>query len=252
MTGVVLEGRHLGHAYGGEPVLKEVTAAVEPGEVVAVMGPSGSGKSTLLHLLGGLLRPDSGQVYLAGERIDQLSEQARSQLRLRQMGFVFQFGDLIPELTIAENVELPLRLTGARSRRARRRAIAMLERLEIGEYAHQRISEVSGGQTQRAAVARALVHSPAVVLADEPTGALDTTAGELVLEALVGAARESGTAVLLVTHELRVASWASRDVLLRDGRVVGDAPVARSPEEAGLVATSGRHGAGGQAGRFGR
>ncbi|HLS65307.1 MAG TPA: ATP-binding cassette domain-containing protein, partial [Ruania sp.] len=210
MTAVVLEGRHLGHAYGAEPVLTDVSVAIDAGEVLAVMGPSGSGKSTLLHLLAGLLRPDSGEVYLAGQRIDRLPEQARSRLRLRQLGFVFQFGDLIPELTIAENVELPLRLTGTRAGRARRRARAMLERLEIAEHAGKRISEVSGGQAQRAAVARALVHSPQVVLADEPTGSLDTTAGELVLEALVGAARESGTAVLLVTHELRVASWASR------------------------------------------
>lgn len=251
MTAVVLEGRHLGHAYGADPVLTDVSLAIDTGEVVAVMGPSGSGKSTLLHLLGGLLRPDSGEVYLAGQRIDRLSERARSRLRLRQLGFVFQFGDLIPELTIVENVELPLRLTGTRAGRARRRARAMLERLEIAEYADSRISEVSGGQAQRAAVARALVHAPQVVLADEPTGSLDTTAGELVLEALVGAARESGTAVLLVTHELRVASWASRDVLLRDGRVVGDAPVA-SPEEAVLAAASGRHAAGGHAGRSGR
>ncbi len=249
MTAVVLEGRHLGHAYGAEPVLTDVSLALDAGEVVAVMGPSGSGKSTLLHLLAGLLRPDAGEVYLAGKRIDRLSEQARSRLRLRQMGFVFQFGDLIPELTIAENTELPLRLTGTRAGRARRRATAMLERLEIAEHADKRISEVSGGQAQRAAVARALVHSPPVVLADEPTGSLDTTAGELVLEALVGAARESGTAVLLVTHELRVASWASRDVLLRDGRVVGDAPVASSGE-AGLVAASGRHA--GHAGGSGR
>src|SRR5699024_2633161 len=134
------------------------------------------------------------------------------------------------------------RLTGTRAGRAQRRARAMLERLEIAEHAGKRISEVSGGQAQRAAVARALVHSPQVVLADEPTGSLDTTAGELVLEALVGAARESETAVLLVTHELRVASWAGRDVLLRDGRVVGDAPVASSP-----VGASGRHAASGSA-----
>lgn len=246
MTASVLEGRDLGHAYGAEPVLTDVSIAVEPGEVVAVMGPSGSGKSTLLHLLAGLLRPDSGEVRLAGERIDRLSEQARSRLRLRHMGFVFQFGDLIPELTIAENVELPLRLTGTRAGRARRRARAMLERLEVAEHADKRISEVSGGQAQRAAVARALVHAPQVVLADEPTGSLDTTAGELVLEALIGAARESETAVLLVTHELRVASWAGRDVLLRDGRVVGAAPVASSP-----VAVGGRHAASGPPGADG-
>lgn len=251
MTAVVLEGRRLGHAYGADSVLTDVSLAVEPGEVVAVMGPSGSGKSTLLHLLAGLLQPDSGEVYLDGERIDGLSEQARSRLRLRQMGFVFQFGDLIPELTIAENVELPLRLTETRARRARRRAKEMLERLQIAEHADKRISEVSGGQAQRAAVARALVHSPQVVLADEPTGSLDTTTGELVLEALVGTARESGTAVLLVTHELRVASWAGRDVLLRDGRVVGDTPVAASPAE---VEGAGRHSASGSAavGRSGR
>ena len=248
MTAVVLEGCHLGHTYGAEPVLTDVNLSVAAGEVAAVMGPSGSGKSTLLHLLAGLLRPDSGQVYLAGERIDRLSEQARSRLRLQQMGFVFQFGDLIPELTIVENVELPLRLTGTRAGRARRRAEAMLEQLEIAEHAGKRISEVSGGQAQRAAVARALVHTPQVVLADEPTGSLDTAAGELVLEALIGAARESETAVVLVTHELRVASWAGRDVLLRDGRVTGDAPGARSLEEPVLAAASDRHAAGGAAG----
>ncbi|WP_148239491.1 ABC transporter ATP-binding protein [Ruania zhangjianzhongii] len=254
MSAPILAGRHLGHSYGAEPVLTDVSIGVEPGEVVAVMGPSGSGKSTLLHLLAGLLRPDSGEVYLAGERIDRLPEQARSRLRLRQMGFVFQFGDLIPELTIAENVELPLRLTGTRAGRARRRARLMLERLEIAAHADKRISEVSGGQAQRAAVARALVHSPAVVLADEPTGSLDTTAGELVLEALIGAARESETAVVLVTHELRVASWAARDVLLRDGRVVGDTPVAGSPAQPVLASAPGSPAADGsaRAGRFSR
>ncbi|QAY70495.1 ABC transporter ATP-binding protein [Xylanimonas protaetiae] len=221
MSDVVLEGRGLAHSYGSTRVLDAVDVEVRAGEIVAVMGPSGSGKSTLLHLLAGLLRPDAGEVWLAGERLDTLGERRRSERRLAERGFVFQFGDLAPELTVEENVELPLRLTGVRPPTARARAHEMLDRLGIVEHASKRLSEVSGGQAQRAAVARALVHTPPVILADEPTGSLDTTTGELVLEAFVAAAREQGSAVVLVTHELRVASWASRDVLLRDGRIVG-------------------------------
>ncbi|MCL1872457.1 MAG: ATP-binding cassette domain-containing protein [Promicromonosporaceae bacterium] len=221
MSDLVLEGRRLRHSFGRTRVLDDVDLAVRAGEIVAVMGPSGSGKSTLLHLLAGLLRPDAGEVWLAGERFDTLSERRRSERRLAELGFVFQFGDLVPELTVEENVELPLRLMGVHARAARARASVMLERLGVVEHASKRLGEVSGGQAQRAAVARALVHTPPVILADEPTGALDTTTGELVLEAFVHAAREQGTAVVLVTHELRVASWATRDVLLRDGRIVG-------------------------------
>lgn len=217
----VLVASGLSHAFDGTQALTGVDLRVEAGEVVAIMGPSGSGKSTLLHLLAGLLRPDAGTVELAGKRIDCLSDRERSDLRLRRFGFVFQFGDLVPELTVVENVELPLRLTGVRPREARPRALALLDRLGVAEVAGRRLSEVSGGQSQRAAVARALVHSPDVVLADEPTGALDTVAGEIVLEALVATARDVGAAVVLVTHELRVASWAAREVQLRDGRVVG-------------------------------
>jgi len=214
-----LAGRGLQHAYGPTKVLHGVDLEVQPGEVVTLMGPSGSGKSTLLHLLGGLLRPDAGSVEIGGRRIDDLSDRRRSQVRLAKLGFVFQFGDLVPELTVVENVELPLRLTGTGRRAARREALALLELLGVADEADRRLSEVSGGQQQRAAVARALVHTPEVVLADEPTGSLDTMTGELVLEALVGISRERGTAVLLVTHDLRVASYASRDVELRDGVV---------------------------------
>ncbi|QAY64629.1 ATP-binding cassette domain-containing protein [Xylanimonas allomyrinae] len=221
MNGIVLEGRRLGHSYGPTRVLDDVDVTIRAGEIVAVMGPSGSGKSTLLHLLAGLLKPDVGEVWLAGQRFDTLGERKRSERRLKELGFVFQFGDLVPELTVEENVELPLRLLGTRPAQARARAHEMLDRLGVVEHAAKRLSEVSGGQAQRAAVARALVHTPPVILADEPTGSLDTTTGELVLEAFVDAARDQGTAVVLVTHELRVASWAGRDILLRDGRVVG-------------------------------
>lgn len=222
----LLQARGLELSFGPTRVLHDVDITIDRGELVAVMGPSGSGKSTLLHCLAGLLQPDAGEVHLDGERIDTLSERRRSTIRLSRMGFVFQFGDLIPELTLVENVELPLRLTGAGRDAARSRALDMLSRLEIGQVADRMVNEVSGGQAQRAAVARALVHKPAIVFADEPTGSLDTLAGELVLEALVAAAREHGTAVVLVTHEPRVAAYADREVILRDGLVVSSALVA--------------------------
>lgn len=224
MSAALLSGRGVSLSIGATRVLREVSFEAAAGEVVAVMGPSGSGKSTLLHVLAGLLTPEGGEVWLDGKRVDQLSQRARSALRLTRMGFVFQFGDLIPELTLVENVELPLRLTGTDRRAARQLATGMLDRLEVAAVANRRINEVSGGQAQRAAVARALVNDPVVVFADEPTGSLDTTAGELVLEALLGTARGQGTAVVLVTHEPRVAAYADREVILRDGAVT--APMA--------------------------
>ncbi len=224
-SAVVLAGHGLRHSYGPTEVLRGVDVEVKAGEVVAVMGPSGSGKSTLLHLLAGLLRPDAGEVELVGNRIDRLSDRRRADLRLTQIGFVFQFGDLIPELTVRENVELPLRLTGTSAGRSRSRALEMLDRLGVADQADRRLSQVSGGEAQRAAVARALVHRPPVVLADEPTGSLDTVTGELVLEALVGAASDQDTAVVLVTHELRVAAYAEREILIRDGVVCGARPL---------------------------
>ncbi|WP_163543499.1 ABC transporter ATP-binding protein [Occultella kanbiaonis] len=222
MSDVVLAADGVSLAFGETLAVDDITVQIRQGEVVAVMGPSGSGKSTLLHLLAGLLRPDRGSVSLLGERFDDRPERVRARARLEHLGFVFQFGDLVPELTVVENVELPLRLLGHRQRTARERAKEMLDRLGIADEAGRRLSEVSGGQAQRAAVARALVHDPTVVLADEPTGALDTVTGELVMEALVSAAADRGAAVVLVTHELRVASYAQRDVLIRDARVVAD------------------------------
>lgn len=221
VTRPVLAGRGLRLSLGTTRALDGVDVSVDPGEVVAVMGPSGSGKSTLLHVLAGLLRPDEGEVELDGTRIDTLSDRERSAVRLRRMGFVFQFGDLVPELTLAENVALPVRLLGLPRRQAQERAADLLGQLGVGDVADRRLVEVSGGQAQRAAIARALVHQPDVVLADEPTGALDTVTGELVLESLLRASAERGVAVVLVTHELSVAAWASRSVSLRDGRVSG-------------------------------
>lgn len=219
-SGAVVSCRNLCHSYGQTEVLRGVDFEVAAGQIVALMGPSGSGKSTLLHLLAGLLTPTSGEVYLGGERIDDKPERERSALRLRRMGFVFQFGDLIPELTLVENVELPLRLTGTSRRAARTEAVELMGLLGIAEVADRRLNEISGGQVQRGAVARALVHSPEVVFADEPTGSLDTLAGEQVMEALVSAAKQAGAAVVLVTHELTVAAYADRDVQIRDGEIV--------------------------------
>jgi putative ABC transport system ATP-binding protein len=206
-------------SFGDSPALVGVDLDVAAGDLVAVMGPSGSGKSTLLHVLAGVLAPDEGTVTFDGERVDTWPERRRARLRLRRFGFVFPVGDLVPELTLAENVALPLELTGVSAGEARRRANALLAELGVAEYGGRRAAEASGGQVQRAAVARALVHRPAVVFADEPTGSLDSVTGQLVLDSFVGLAREHGSAVLLVTHDARVAAHADREVVLRDGVV---------------------------------
>lgn len=219
MSGPLLAGLGLGVSFGETAALEDVSVSLSAGEVVAVMGTSGSGKSTLLHCLAGVLVPDRGEVSFAGERIDNQSDRRRSDLRLRSFGFVPQFGDLVPELTLLENVALPLRLLQVGRREATARAAALLDELEVGSAASRRAGAASGGQVQRAAVARALVHCPSVVFADEPTGALDSATGELVLEALVATARDRGSAVLLVTHEAVVASHADREVVVRDGRL---------------------------------
>lgn len=206
--------------FGSTVALDAASLSIDAGELVAVVGRSGSGKSTLLHCLAGIVTPTSGSVRFRGQRIDEWPERRRSDWRLRHVGLVFQFGDLVPELSLAENVALPLLLAGAERREVRRRAAEMLERLEIADLARRRPTEVSGGESQRAAIARALAHGPAVVLADEPTGALDSTTGQLVLEALLAAAREQNSAVVLVTHEARLSSCCDREITLRDGAAV--------------------------------
>ncbi|MEE6256949.1 ABC transporter ATP-binding protein [Plantactinospora sonchi] len=216
---MILRASNLSLRFGQTIALDNAEITIDTGEIVAVMGPSGSGKSTLLHVLAGILRPDQGMVVVDNQRIDNLPDGRRSRLRLHSFGFVLQFGDLVPELSLRQNVELPLRLLDVPRAEARTRAAELLRHLEVDELADRRPGQVSGGQAQRAAVARALVHRPAVVFADEPTGALDSAAGEVVLDALTGLARKEGSAVVMVTHEARVAAYADRTVFLRDGRV---------------------------------
>jgi putative ABC transport system ATP-binding protein len=205
-------------AYGPTTALDGVDLTVRPGEVVAVMGPSGSGKSTLLHCLAGIVKADSGQVRYHGRELSRMSDGERSALRRSDFGFVFQFGRLVPELTCLENVAMPLRLGGTRRRTAEERAARWLERLEVADIAGKRPGEVSGGQGQRVAVARALVGEPRVVFADEPTGALDSLNGERVMRLLTEAAHDTGSAVVLVTHEPRVAAYSDREIVVRDGK----------------------------------
>ncbi|MFD0146104.1 MULTISPECIES: ABC transporter ATP-binding protein [unclassified Streptomyces] len=215
----LLRASGLDKAYGPTPALSGAEFAIRAGEVVAVMGPSGSGKSTLLHCLAGIVRPDAGTIAYDGRDLTTMSDGERSALRRTDFGFVFQFGQLVPELTCAENVALPLRLNGERRKHAESRAREWLDRLEIGDIAGKRPGEISGGQGQRVAVARSLVTAPRVLFADEPTGALDSLNGERVMELLTDAARDTGAAVVLVTHEARVAAYSDREVVVRDGAV---------------------------------
>jgi putative ABC transport system ATP-binding protein len=215
----LIEARDLTLSFGETPALRGASLAIEAGEVFAVMGPSGSGKSTLLHCLAGILTPDSGEVHFDGRRIDTLNETERSALRLDTFGFVFQFGQLVPELTAEENVALPLLLGGTRRAEALKEARAWFGRLGLDGLGQRRSGELSGGQAQRVALARGLVARPEILFADEPTGSLDSLTGEQVMDLMVGAAREQGTTVLLVTHEPRVAAYADREVIVRDGKV---------------------------------
>ncbi|WP_406045209.1 ABC transporter ATP-binding protein [Micromonospora sp. NBC_00898] len=216
---IVIEARNVEFSFGHTPALRGASIAVDQGEILAVMGPSGSGKSTLLHCLAGILVPDSGEILFGGARLDAMTENERSTLRRDRFGFVFQFGQLVPELTAVENVALPLLLSGVRRTEALRKAYGWFERLGLDGMEQRRSGELSGGQAQRVALARGLVAGPEVLFADEPTGALDSLTGEQVMDLLVAAAREQGTTVILVTHEPRVAAYADREVIVRDGRV---------------------------------
>jgi putative ABC transport system ATP-binding protein len=214
----LLEAVDLHRSFGATPALRGVDVTVAEGEILAVMGPSGSGKSTLLHCLAGILRPDRGEVRYAGRRIDDLSEHDRTELRRRSFGFLFQFGQLVPELSAVENVALPLLLCGRRRSDALAAADGWFDRLDIGGLQARRPGELSGGEAQRVALGRALVTSPPVLFADEPTGSLDSLSGERVMNLLVDTARAGGTTVVLVTHEPRVAAYSDREIVVHDGR----------------------------------
>ncbi|HEU5150059.1 MAG TPA: ABC transporter ATP-binding protein, partial [Iamia sp.] len=218
--GAVLAGRGLVRRFGATVALAGVDVAIGRGESVAAMGPSGSGKSTLLHCLAGIERPDEGAVWLGGRRIDGLSERERSRIRAADLGFVFQSGQLLPELPAVENVALPLMLTGTARRRAVAEAARWFGPLGIDGLERRRPGELSGGQAQRVAIARALVAAPRAVFADEPTAALDRTTGHEVVELLVDACQASGAALLVVTHDPEVAAACDRTIHLRDGEVV--------------------------------
>ena len=215
----VIVARDIVRSFGITPALQGASLRARRGEILAVMGPSGSGKSTLLHCLAGILTPDSGEIWFEGGRVDSLNEAQRSRLRRDRFGFVFQFGQLVPELTAAENVALPLLLNGVRRAQALAEASAWFDRLDLDGLEQRRSGELSGGQAQRVALARGLVAKPEVLFADEPTGSLDTLTGEHVMTLLTAAARAAGTTVILVTHEARVAAYADREVMVRDGRV---------------------------------
>lgn len=220
----ILSARDLHHSFGPTDALRGIDLDVHAGEVLAVMGPSGSGKSTLLHCLAGVLTPDSGTVTYSPvnrppRNIGELSEEDRSRLRLTDFGFVFQFGQLLPELNAVDNVSLPLLLAGIKRPEALRRSTELLERLDLAAMSGKLPGELSGGQAQRVAVARALVTAPTILFADEPTGSLDSLASENVLTLMLELVREAGTTVVMITHDPRSAAYADREVIVRDGTI---------------------------------
>ena len=221
--GVIMSARGLEMSFGQTHALRGVDLDVGAGEVLAVTGPSGSGKSTLLHVMAGVLVPDAGRVDYHGGDVSQditaLDEAARSRLRLKEFGFIFQFGQLLPDLSALDNVTIPLLLAGTARRRALAQARETLGELGLSEHLDKRPTQLSGGQTQRTAVARALVTNPRLLFADEPTGSLDSLAAERTMEVLLGSVHSRGAGLVIITHDARVAAYADREVTVRDGRI---------------------------------
>ena len=222
MTAPLIELHEVTRRYDeGPPALREVSLAVLPGEAVAILGPSGSGKSTMLNLVAGLDRPSTGTVTVDGVRVDELGEAASARYRRARIGLVFQFFNLLDDLTVADNVMLPALLAGMGRGTAQRRATELLDRLGVGRHAKAYPGRLSGGERQRVAVARALMNRPPLLLADEPTGALDTATGRAVLDLFVRLHRDGAT-IAIITHDREIAAQLPRRVELRDGRIVAD------------------------------
>jgi len=234
----LIQAENLTKVYGtgdtAVTALDHVNLSVNAGEFVAVMGPSGCGKSTLLHLLGGLDRPTDGSVSIEGQLLAKMSDNVITKLRRRKIGFVFQFFNLIPILSSVENAALPLLLDGTRPAQAKQKAIEWLKKVGLGERLRSRPDQLSAGQQQRVAIARALITEPVLVLADEPTGNLDTKSSDEIAALLQQVAKTWGRAVLMVTHDPRLAAYAERIVFLKDGKIVKetklDSQGARNPE----------------------
>ncbi len=229
----VLELRHVSRVYGQGAAevhaLNDVDLRVDAGMMVAVMGPSGSGKSTLLTIAGSLEDPSDGEVLIAGTDVTKMSKAAKAQLRRRTIGYVFQDFNLLPGLTAAENVALPLELDGIPARQARQAGLRALTQLGLGERAAHFPDQMSGGERQRVAIARAIVGERKLLLADEPSGALDSVNGEAVMRLIHNACRD-GMAAVVVTHDSQLASWADRVVFLRDGRITDNTVPPKGPE----------------------
>ena len=255
--GVIMSARGLEMSFGQTHALRGVDLDLLAGEVLAVTGPSGSGKSTLLHVMAGVLVPDAGSVSYHGSKspgggatdvaediavnIAALDEAARSRLRLNEFGFIFQFGQLLPDLSALDNVTIPLLLAGTPRKKALTRAREALVELGLSEHLDKRPTQLSGGQAQRAAVARALVTSPRVLFADEPTGSLDSLAAERTMEVLLASVRSRGASLVIITHDARIAAYADREVTVRDGRIGPGATQAGSgPSKPRHVATGSR------------
>jgi putative ABC transport system ATP-binding protein len=234
----LIEARDVHKSFGRTPALRGASVAVSPGEILAIMGPSGSGKSTLLHCLAGIFAPDDGEVWFDENRLDILDEDARTKLRRTEFGFVFQFGQLVPELTAADNVALPLLLNRVKRRAAYKTAETWLDKLGLADKGGRRTGELSGGEAQRVAVARALALAPKLIFADEPTGSLDSLTGDKVMDLLVTLVREQGATAVIVTHDARVAAYADRMVMVRDGLVSFDLGPAQAPAPRHAVADS--------------
>ena len=222
MSEIIISAKDIKKAYGKTYALRGASLEVKKGEVLAIMGPSGSGKSTLLHSLAAIISVDSGEIRLNGKRIDKLPDDKRSILRRTMFGFVFQFGQLVPELTVEDNVALPLLLNKKDKKEAYKKAKRWIAEVGLSGKENNLPGELSGGQAQRIAIARAMVIEPQILFADEPTGSLDTFNSEKVMELFIKTVKEHGTTVIMVTHEPSIAAYADREIVVRDGKIVGE------------------------------